>query len=221
MGTPAIGIAFGTAYSCVAVFQHGKVEVIANEQGHRITPSCVAFTEEERLVGDAAKVRISWNPRGGPGGPHYIPRDFQGQITINPENTIFDMKRLIGRKFTDEDFQEDTRHWPFTVLASPEDIPLVQATWKGETKTFRPEEICGMVLEQMKKTAEAYLGKTVTEAVIAVPAYFSDVHRQTIKDAGTFAGLKVLRVLNEPTAAAMAYGLDKQVRTDDKYCFIL
>ncbi|OQV25769.1 Heat shock 70 kDa protein cognate 4 [Hypsibius exemplaris] len=188
MAAPAIGIAFGTAYSCVAVFQHGKVDVIANEQGHRITPSCVAFTEDEKLVGDAAK----------------------SQITMNPENTIFDMKRLIGRKFADPDFQEDMRHWPFTVLEGDDGVPLVQATLKGVVQSLRPEEICGMVIEEVKRTAEAYLGKIVTEAVIAVPAYFTDVQRQVVRDAGTYAGLKILRVMNEPTAAAMAYGLDKK-----------
>eukprot|EP00871_Galdieria_phlegrea_P004437 jgi/Galph1/4995/GphlegSOOS_G3604.1 len=167
-----------------------RVEIIPNDQGNRTTPSYVAFTDEERLIGDAAK----------------------NQVALNPQNTVFDAKRLIGRKFADSSVQADMKHWPFKVLAKDGDKPYIEVTFKGQTKTFAPEEISAMVLGKMKEIAEAYLGTTVTEAVVTVPAYFNDSQRQATKDAGAIAGLNVLRIINEPTAAAIAYGLDKEAR---------
>lgn len=187
MGGPAVGIDLGTTYSCVGVFQHGKVEIIANDQGNRTTPSYVAFTETERLIGDAAK----------------------NQVAMNPSNTVFDAKRLIGRRFDDTAVQSDMKHWPFDVI-NDGGKPKIQVEHKGETKTFFPEEISSMVLSKMKEISEAYLGKPVVNAVVTVPAYFNDSQRQATKDAGTIAGLNVLRIINEPTAAAIAYGLDKK-----------
>jgi len=184
----AVGIDLGTTYSCVGVFQHGKVEIIANDQGNRTTPSYVAFTDTERLIGDAAK----------------------NQTAMNPTNTVFDAKRLIGRKFDDSDVQSDMKHWPFQVI-NDATKPKIQVDYKNETKTFYPEEISSMVLTKMKETAEGYLGNAVSNAVITVPAYFNDSQRQATKDAGTIAGMNVLRIINEPTAAAIAYGLDKKV----------
>ncbi|KAF9319804.1 ATPase with role in protein import into the ER [Podila horticola] len=182
-----IGIDLGTTYSCVGVYKNGRVEIIANDQGHRITPSYVAFTEDERLVGDAAK----------------------NQYAANPTNTIFDAKRLIGRRFDEKDVQSDIKHFPFKVK-SKAGAPVIQVEVKGEEKTFTPEEISAMILQKMKEIAEAYLSKKVTHAVVTVPAYFNDAQRQATKDAGAIAGLTVLRIVNEPTAAAIAYGLDKK-----------
>ena len=184
----AVGIDLGTTYSCVGVFQHGKVEIIANDQGNRTTPSYVAFTDTERLIGDAAK----------------------NQVAMNPTNTVFDAKRLIGRKFDESAVQSDMKHWPFTVV-NESSKPKIQVEYKGDTKTFTPEEVSSMVLIKMKETADAYLGSSIKDAVITVPAYFNDSQRQATKDAGTIAGLNVLRIINEPTAAAIAYGLDKKI----------
>ena len=181
-----IGIDLGTTYSCVAVMKNGKVEILANDQGNRITPSYVAFTDEERLIGDAAK----------------------NQIASNPHNTVFDIKRLIGLKYNDKSVQRDIKHLPFKVV-NQNGKPGVEVTVKGQQKVFTPEEISGMVLGKMKQIAEDYLGHKVTHAVVTVPAYFNDAQRQATKDAGTIAGLNVLRIVNEPTAAAIAYGLDK------------
>ncbi|KAF7722541.1 ATPase with role in protein import into the ER [Apophysomyces ossiformis] len=181
-----IGIDLGTTYSCVGVQKNGRVEIIANDQGHRITPSYVAFTDDERLIGDAAK----------------------NQYASNPERTVFDAKRLIGRRFNDKDVQRDAKHFPFKIV-NKNGMPNVKVAVKNEDKVFTPEEISGMVLTKMKETAEAYLGHPVTHAVVTVPAYFNDAQRQATKDAGTIAGLNILRIINEPTAAAIAYGLDK------------
>eukprot|EP00611_Tribonema_gayanum_P006477 TRINITY_DN1575_c0_g1_i2.p1 TRINITY_DN1575_c0_g1~~TRINITY_DN1575_c0_g1_i2.p1 ORF type:complete len:596 (+),score=258.26 TRINITY_DN1575_c0_g1_i2:62-1789(+) len=184
----SVGIDLGTTYSCVGVWQNDRVEIIANDQGNRTTPSYVAFTDTERLIGDAAK----------------------NQVAMNATNTVFDAKRLIGRRFTDPAVQSDMKHWPFTVTEGPGGKPLIKVQFKGEEKTFAPEEISSMVLLKMKEIAEAYLGKEVKNAVITVPAYFNDSQRQATKDAGAISGLNVLRIINEPTAAAIAYGLDKK-----------
>ncbi|TQD85183.1 hypothetical protein C1H46_029271 [Malus baccata] len=185
---PAIGIDLGTSYSCVAVWQHDRVEIIANEQGNRTTPSYVAFTDAERLIGDAAK----------------------NQGAMNPINTVLDAKRLIGRRFSDPSVQRDMEHWPFKVISGPGDKPMIVVTYKGEEKQFTAEEISSMVLFKMREIAEAYLGSSIKNAVVTVPAYFNDSQRQATKDAGVIAGLNVLRIMNEPTAAAFAYGLDKK-----------
>ncbi|SCV05300.1 LANO_0H04456g1_1 [Lachancea nothofagi CBS 11611] len=179
----AVGIDLGTTYSCVATYE-SSVEIIANEQGNRVTPSFVAFTPEERLIGDAAK----------------------NQAALNPRNTVFDAKRLIGRRFDDESVQSDMKSWPFKVI-DVNDAPVIEVEYLGETKTFSPQEISSMVLTKMKETAEAKIGKKVEKAVITVPAYFNDAQRQATKDAGAISGLNVLRIINEPTAAAIAYGL--------------
>jgi heat shock 70kDa protein 1/2/6/8 len=184
----AIGIDLGTTYSCVGVWMNDKVEIITNDQGLNTTPSYVAFTEDERLIGDAAK----------------------NQTARNPTNTVFDAKRLIGRKFSDKSVQDDCKLWPFKVIAGADDKPTIVVTYKGEEKKFQAEQISSMVLQKMKKIAEDYLGKPVKSAVITVPAYFNDSQRQATKDAGTISGINVLRIINEPTAAAIAYGLDRQ-----------
>ena len=183
----AIGIDLGTTYSCVAVYRNSNVEIIANDQGNRTTPSWVAFNDTERLIGEAAKQ----------------------QVSANPTNTVFDAKRLIGRKFTDSAVQNDVKHWPFKVTGATGDKPVINVQYKGENKTFSPEEVSAMILTKMKETAEAYLGEKVTKAVITVPAYFNDSQRQATKDAATIAGLECLRIINEPTAAAIAYGIDR------------
>ncbi|TYJ58303.1 hypothetical protein B9479_000846 [Cryptococcus floricola] len=188
-----IGIDLGTTYSCVAVQRGGKVEIIANDQGNRITPSWVAFTEEERLIGDAAK----------------------NQAPNNPENTVFDAKRLIGRYFSDPDVTRDRKHWPFKIV-SKEGKPMIQVNHRGDLRDFTPEEVSAMVLVKMKETAEAYLGHKVTHAVVTVPAYFNDAQRSATRDAGTIAGLTVLRIVNEPTAAAIAYGLDRSTKKESQ-----
>jgi len=186
-GGKAVGIDLGTTYSCVGVWQNDRVEIIANDQGNRTTPSYVAFTDTERLIGDAAK----------------------NQVAMNPHNTVFDAKRLIGRNFNDQDVQSDMKHWPFKVL-NKNGKPYIEVEYKAEKKEFTPEEISSMVLTKMKETAEAFLGTVVKNAVITVPAYFNDSQRQATKDAGLISGLNVLRIINEPTAAAIAYGLDKK-----------
>merc|ERR1711907_732311 len=187
MATKAVGIDLGTTYSCVGIWQNDRVEIIANDQETRTTPSYVAFTDTERLIGDAAK----------------------NQVAMNPTNSVFDAKRLIGRKFSDEAVKADMKHWPFKVVAKDGDKPHITVNFKGEEKTFSPEEISSMVLTKMKETGEAFTGKTVKDVVVTVPVYFNDSQRQATKDAGRIANLNVLRIINEPTAAAIAYGLDK------------
>jgi len=184
---PIIGIDLGTTYSCVGVFKKGQVEIIANDQGNRIMPSYVAFTDTERIVGEAAK----------------------NQATINPENTIFDVKRLIGRRFSDPSVQKDRKLLPYKIV-DKDGVPYIEVKVRGEPKQFSAEQISAMILERMKEVAEAYLGRPVKHAVITVPAYFNDAQRKATKDAGTIAGLSVERVINEPTAAALAYGLNEK-----------
>ena len=182
-----IGIDLGTTFSCVGVFQKGKVEIIANEVGNRITPSIVSFSEGQRFVGDSA----------------------MPQMISNPKNTVFAIKRLIGRRFNDPEVQGELKRLPYKVV-DKNDRPYVELEFKGEIKTLSPEEISAMVLTKMKNVAEDYLGKTIKHAVVTVPAYFNDAQRKATKDAGAIAGLNVMRILNEPTAAAIAYGLDKK-----------
>lgn len=193
----AIGIDLGTTYSCVGVWQYDRVEIISNDQGNRTTPSYVAFTDDERLIGDAAK----------------------NQTAMNPKNTIFDAKRLIGRKFSDRKVQDDMKDWSYEVITGPGDKPMINVESHGEKKTFSPEEISSMVLTKMKDIAESFMGKIVKDAVVTVPAYFNDSQRQATKDAAAIAGLNCLRIINEPTAAAIAYGLDKN-KDEDKNVLI-
>lgn len=190
----AIGIDLGTTFSAVGIYQNGRVEIIANDQGNRTTPSYVAFTDTERLIGDAAK----------------------NQASMNPKNTIYDAKRLIGRRFNDPHVQNDMKLWSFDVANDGDNRPKIKARFKDEEKLFYPEEISAMVLTKMKEIAEAYLGEEVKDAVVTVPAYFGDSQRQATKDAGAIAGLNVLRIINEPTAAAIAYGLDNMNKQDKK-----
>jgi len=190
----AIGIDLGTTYSCVGVWKNNNVEIIANDMGNRTTPSYVGFTDSERLIGNAAK----------------------NQVSMNTDNTVFDAKRLIGRKFSDPKIQQDMKHWPFRVKPDNNDKPIITVKYKGEDKEMKPEEISGMILTKMKQVAEIFLGKQVDSAVITVPAYFNDAQRQATKDAGTIAGLNVLRIINEPTAAAIAYGLDTNTKDEQK-----
>ncbi|KAF0300929.1 Heat shock protein IV [Amphibalanus amphitrite] len=190
---PAIGIDLGTTYSCVGVFQNGKVEIIANDQGSRTTPSYVAFSETEWFAGEVAK----------------------SQSLRNPKNTVFDAKRMLGRGFDDEELRRDMKRWPFKVI-DDRGIPKIEVQYKNKTKLFTPVEISSMMLTKMKMTAEAYLGKTVAKAVITVPAYFTNAQRQATKDAGKIAGLDVMRIINEPTAAVLAYGLDKKLDEEQK-----
>ena len=192
-----ISLDVGTTFSCIGIWENNRVEIISNEQGNRTMPSYVAFTDSERLIGEAAK----------------------NQCAMNPTNTVFDAKRLIGRRFSDRNVQNDIKHFPFKVVDDGQDKPLIEVQFKGESKRFRPEEISAMVISKMKEVAEAYLGKKVKNAVITVPAYFNDAQRQATKDAGAIAGLNVLRIINEPTAAAMCYGFDKV--NDDKEHYIL
>lgn len=184
----AIGIDLGTTYSCVGVWLNDRVEIIPNDQGNRTTPSYVAFTDTERLIGDAAK----------------------NQVAMNPHNTVFDAKRLIGRRYSDPSVQSDMKLWPFRVIPGPADKAVIVVTYKGEEKNFTPEEISSMVLTKMREISESFLGYKVNNAVVTVPAYFNDSQRQATKDAGSIAGMNVMRIINEPTAAAIAYGLDKK-----------
>ena len=197
MSNYAVGIDLGTTYSAVGVYKNGKVDIIANSQGNRTTPSFVAFNESERLIGDGAK----------------------NQVSINSQNTIFDAKRLIGKKYTDSSVQSDLKHFPFKVTSGDNGKCLLNVEYKGEKKTFHPEEISAMVLTEMVDIASSYLGSPVKDVVITVPAYFNDSQRQATKDAGMIAGLNVLRIINEPTAASLAYGLDKKSKDQNILIF--
>ena len=190
----AIGIDLGTVNSCVGVFVNGKIEIIANDQGNRTTPSMIAFNDTERLVGDSAR----------------------NQASSNSKNTVYDAKRLIGRKFSDQVVKDEINNLSYTVKKGTDDKPLIEVQYKGEVKDFSPEEISSMVLSKMKEIEEAYNGNDVKQAVITVPAYFNDAQRQATKDAGAIAGIEVLRIINEPTAAAIAYGLDKKSSKEQK-----
>lgn len=190
---PCVGIDLGTTYSCVAIMKNNNVEIIANDQGNRTTPSCVAFTDTERLIGESAK----------------------NQMAMNPKNSVFDAKRLIGRKFSDKTVQDDSKHFPFK-LFNDNEKPMIEVEYKNENKRFSSEEISAMVLTKMKQTAESYLGEEVKNAVITVPAYFNDQQRQATKDAGQIAGLNVMRIINEPTAACLCYGIEKGNKSDEE-----
>ena len=190
-----VGIDLGTGYSCIGVWINDRVEIIPDFQtGSRVIPSCVSFSDEERLVGDAAR----------------------NQSVMNPKNTVYEVKRLIGRKFDDITVQDDIKLWPFKVSTGNDNKPMINVKYKGENKSFQPEEISAMILQRLKETAETYLGHPVKKAVITVPAYFNDSQRQATKDAGAIAGLEVLRIINEPTAASIAYGLDKIANKKEK-----
>jgi len=195
----AIGIDLGTTYSCVGVWRDNRCEIIANDQGNRTTPSYVAFSNDERIIGDGAK----------------------NQAAMNPTNTVYDAKRLIGRDFNDPVIQKEIQGFPFNVKDDGHNKPIIEVEYKDETKSFHPEEISSMVLIKMKETAEAYLGEEITDAVVTVPAYFNDGQRQATKDAGAIAGLNVLRIINEPTAAAIAYGLDNLSKEQNVLIFDL
>lgn len=197
MGKTAVGIDLGTTYSAVGVYKNGKVEIIANTQGNRTTPSYVAFTESERLIGDSAK----------------------NQVSLNTKNTVFDAKRLIGKKFSDPSVQSDIKHFSFTVKSGQAEKCLIEVTHKDEQKTFHPEEISAMVLTEMTSIASSYLGEEIKDVVVTVPAYFNDSQRQATKDAAMIAGLNVLRIINEPTAASLAYGLDKNAQNQNVLIF--
>ncbi|CAL6116192.1 Cytosolic_heat shock protein 70 [Hexamita inflata] len=194
MSAPAIGIDLGTTYSCVAVFQNERVEIIVNDVGEYTTPSYVAFNESERLIGEAAK----------------------NQTAMNPENTVYDSKRLIGRHFSDKEVQDDIKHYSFKVVADSDDKPMIQVNYKGETKRFSPEEISSMVLLKMKQCAQDFLGIEVKDAVITVPAYFTDAQRKATQNAGHICGLNVLRIINEPTAACIAYGFQTKMKQKEQ-----
>ncbi|KAJ3447131.1 heat shock 70 kda protein cognate [Anaeramoeba flamelloides] len=194
MTSPIIGIDLGTTYSCVGVWKNDRVEIIANEMGNRTTPSCVAFTEEERLIGESSLSQMGWNPK----------------------NTIYDVKRIIGRKFSDQSLQDDLVKWSFKVFSKTGDKTTIQVQFKNKTVEFAPEEISAMILSKMKETAENFLGNKIQKAVVTVPAYFNDLQRSCTKDAGAIAGLNVVRILNEPTAAAIAYGLDHKDEEGEK-----
>ena len=189
---PIIGIDLGTTYSCVGVWQNDRVEIIASDSGNRTVPSMVAFTDTERLIGDAAKSAAATYPR----------------------STVFDAKRMIGREFRDPLLQADMKHFPYDVVDDGKGRPKIVVETKDGQKQFYPEEVSAMVLQKMKAIAEAYLGQSVRDAVVTVPAYFNDAQRQATKDAGTIAGLNVIRIINEPTAAALAYGLDKKTKAE-------
>ena len=198
IGNKAIGIDLGTTYSCVALMNNNKVDIIANDQGNYTTPSFVAFNDTERLVGDSAK----------------------NQAASNPSNTVYDIKRVLGRNFNDPSVQSDISHFPFEVVDS-DGKPNVMVNFKNEKMKFSPEQISSMILEKMKTISESFIGSEITDAVVTVPAYFNDRQRQATKDAGKIAGINILRIINEPTAAAIAYGLDKKVDSSNVLIFDL
>ncbi|KAF8402898.1 hypothetical protein HHK36_010990 [Tetracentron sinense] len=218
--SPAIGIDLGTTYSCVAVWKNDRIEIIVNDQGNRTTPSDVAFTDTERLIGDAAKNQVDMNPVNTVFGKFpVLVKGFSNDVLSLVRS---DAKRLIGRRFSDDSVQGDIKLWPFKVVAGPGDKPMIVVTYKGEEKQIAAEEISSMILVKMRETAEAFLGCTVKNAVVTVPAYFNDSQRQATKDAGAIAGLNVMRIINEPTAAAIAYGLDEKAASiiDEKNVLI-